>query len=119
MSRLSLFPLARSTWCVALLTILGIFGSQETRAASNWSSTLTRDPRGAFPELRPARASYAYGWSGITAATPEVYFHRGDQQTLVLEGRVRTVGPARVLWRLELNYRSVANAETLRPFETH
>ncbi len=91
MSRLSPFPLTRSTWCVALLTSLGIFGSQETRAASNWSSTLTRDPRGPFPELRPARATYAYGWSGITAATSEVYFHRGDQQTLVLEGRVENL----------------------------
>ena len=48
MSRLSPFPLARSTWCAALLTSLGIFVSQETRAASNWSSTLTRDPRGPF-----------------------------------------------------------------------
>jgi len=119
MSRLSPFPLTRSTWCAALLTSLGIFGSQETSAASNWSSTLTHDPRGPFPELRPARATYAYGWSGITAATSEVYFHRGDQQTLVLEGRGRTVGLARVLWRFDLNYRSVANAETLRPLETH
>ena len=109
----------RSAWCAALLTSLGIFGSQETRAASNWSSTLTRDPRGPFPELRPARATYAYGWSGITAATSEVYFHRGDQQTFVLEGRARTVGLARILWRFDLNYRSVTNAETLRPLETH
>src|SRR6266446_4903599 len=83
MSRLSPFPLTRSTWCAALLTSLGIFGSEETRAASNWSSTLTRDPRGPFPELR----------------------------------RARTVGLARVLWRFDLNYRSVANAETLRPLE--
>src|SRR4029077_9299670 len=95
MSRLSPFPLTRSTWRAALLTSLGIFGSQETRAASNWSSTLTRDPRGPFPELRPARATYAYGWGGTTPRHPTVFFHRGDQQTLVLEGQGRTVGLAR------------------------
>jgi len=93
--------------------------SQETRAASNWPSSLTRDPRGSFPDLRPARATYVYGWSGITAATSDVYFHRGDQRTFVLEGRGRTVGLARVLWRFDLDYRSAANAETLRPLDTH
>jgi hypothetical protein len=65
------------------------------------------------------RATYVYGWSGITAATSDVYFHRGDQQTFALEGRGRTVGLARVLWRFDLDYRSAANAETLRPLDTH
>jgi len=118
MSRLSPFPLVRSTRCAALLTSLGILVFQDARAASNWPSTLTRDPRGSFPDLRPVRATYVYGWSGITAATSDVYF-RGDQQTFVLEGRGRTVGLARVLWRFDLNYRSAVNAETLRPLETH
>src|SRR5438046_8005991 len=119
MSRLSPSPLARSTWSAALLTILGIFVSPETRAASNWPSSLTRDPRGSFPDLRSARATYVYGWSGIAAATSDVYFHRRDQQTFVLEGRGRTVSLARVLWRFDLDYRSAANAETLRPLDTH
>ncbi|PYK46014.1 MAG: hypothetical protein DME46_02635, partial [Verrucomicrobia bacterium] len=69
MSRLSPFPLVRSTRCAALLTSLGILVFQDARAASNWPSTLTRDPRGSFPDLRPVRATYVYGWSGITAAT--------------------------------------------------
>jgi hypothetical protein len=119
MSRLTPFPPARSTWCAALLTSLGILVSPETRGASNWPSSLTRDPRGSFPELRSVRATYVYGWSGITAATSDVYFHRGDQQTFVLEGRGRTVGLARVLWRFDLDYRADANAETLRPLDTH
>jgi hypothetical protein len=119
MSRLTPFPPARLTWCAALLTSLGILVSQETRAASNWPSSLTRDPRGSFPDLRPVRATYVYGWSGITAATSDVYFHRGDQQTFVLEGRGRTVGLARVLWRFDLDYRAAANAESLRPLDTH
>jgi hypothetical protein len=36
-----------------------------------------------------------------------------------LEGKGRTVGLARVLWRFDLSYRSVANAQTLRPLEAH
>ena len=119
MSRRSLLPLTRTTYWTVLLTSLGILVSQETRATSNWPSTLTHEPRGSFPDLRPVRATYVYGWSGITAATSEGYFHRGDQQTFVLEGRGRTVGLARVLWRFDLSYRSAANAETLRPLETH
>ncbi|PYL98794.1 MAG: hypothetical protein DMF19_13690, partial [Verrucomicrobia bacterium] len=83
MSRLSPFPLARSSWCAVILTSLGILISQQTRAASNWPSTLTRDPRGSFPDLRSVRATYVYGWSGITAAASDVYFHRGDQETFV------------------------------------
>jgi len=87
--------------------------------AEDWTSTLTRDPRGNFPDLRPLRASYAFSWSGITAATAEAYFHRGGENTFVLEGKGRTVGLARVLWRFDVNYRSLADAQTLRPVELH
>jgi Protein of unknown function (DUF3108) len=88
-------------------------------AAPEWTSTLTRDAPGNFPELRPVRATYAFGWSGITAATAEVYFHHGEENTLVLEGRGHTIGLARVLWKFDLSYRSVADAQTLRPLEMH
>jgi len=49
----------------------------------------------------------------------DVSFRHGEQQTFVLEGKGRTVGLARVLWRFDLSYRSVANAQTLRPLEAH
>jgi hypothetical protein len=88
-------------------------------AAPDWASTLSRDPRGDFPDLRPLHATYAFGWSGITAGTANVYFHRGDGNTFVLEGHGRSIGLARVLWRYDVNYRSVADAKTLRPLEMH
>jgi hypothetical protein len=119
MSPPSGLPLRPSHFCSTVLTSLGTFVCQVAIAASDWQSTLTQDPRGNFPDLRPVHATYVYGWSGITAATSEVYFHRGDQQTFDLEGRGRTVGLARILWRFDLNYRSAANAQTLRPIETH
>ncbi len=64
-------------------------------------------------------ATYAFSWSGITAASADIYFHRGDENSFVLEGRGRTLGLARVLWKFDLSYRSVANAQTLHPLETH
>jgi hypothetical protein len=91
--------------------------AQSSRASGDWTSTLTRAPRGDFPDLRPVRASYSFGWSGITAATAEIHFHRGPGQTFVLEGHGGTVGLARVLWHYEVDYRSVANGQTLRPIE--
>jgi len=119
MSRLSHLLLARSVLGVSLLTTLGFFPSQDTRGATDWASTLTHDARGNFPDLRPGHATYVYGWSGITAATSEVSFRHGEQQTFVLEAKGRTVGLARILWRFDLSYRSVVNAQTLRPLETH
>ncbi len=98
---------------------LCFFPFQETKGGTDWASTLTHDPRGNFPDLRPGHATYVYGWSGITAGTSEVSFRHGEQQTFVLDGKGRSVGLARMLWRFDLSYRSVANAQTLRPLETY
>jgi len=119
MSRLSHLLLARSVFGVSLLTTLGFFPSQETKGETDWAATLTHDARGNFPDLRPGHATYVYGWSGITAATSEVSFRHGEQQTLVLEAKGRTLGLARILWRFDLSYLSVVNAQTLRPLEAH
>ena len=118
-SRLSRFLLTRSLFGISLLTTLGFFSLQESRGSADWPSTLTDDSRGNFPDPRTVHATYVYGWSGITAATSEAYFHRGEPQTFVLEGKAHTVGLARILWKFDLNYRSVVNAQTLRPLETH
>ena len=87
-------------------------------SAANWQSTLTKDPPGNFPELRPLRATYRFGWSGLTAATGEVHFTKPSQDRLQLDGTGRTISFVRALWKLDVNYHSLANAETLRPVET-
>ena len=104
---------------LTLLTTLGFLLPEKVSGGTDWKSTLTHDPRGNFPDPRPAHATYTYGWSGITAATSEAYFRHGDQRTFVLEGKGHTVGLARILWKFDLSYRSVVNAQTLRPLETH
>jgi hypothetical protein len=88
-------------------------------AAPDWTSTLTREPPGDFPGLRPVRATYTFGWSGITAGTASVRFFRGEANNFILEGHGRSAGFARVLWKFVVKYRSVADAETLRPLEMH
>jgi hypothetical protein len=86
--------------------------------AENWEATLSKDPAGNFPELRPLRASYRFGWSGLAAATGDVHFTKPSENKFQLEGTGRTVGLVRALWKLDVNYQAAATAETLRPIET-
>jgi Protein of unknown function (DUF3108) len=86
--------------------------------AANWQATLSKEPAGNFPELRPLCASYRFGWSGLTAATGEVHFTKPSNDRFQLDGTGRTIGLVRALWKLDVNYRAVANAETLGPIET-
>jgi hypothetical protein len=86
--------------------------------AANWQATVSKDPAGNFPALRPLRASYRFGWSGLTAATGEVHFTRPSEDKFELDGTGQTIGLVRALWRLDVNHHAVASAETLRPVET-
>lgn len=85
--------------------------------AENWEATVSKDPPGNFPELRPLRASYRFGWSGFTAATGDVHVTKPSQDTFQLDGTGRTIGLVRALWKLDVNYQAVTSAGTLRPIE--
>lgn len=100
---------------VALLLLLA---SSFTALEASWQSTVTKDPPGSFPELRPLRASYHFGWAGVTAASGEVHFTKASGDRFQLEAVGRTTGFVRVLWKLDINYRGLANVDTLRPIET-
>ena len=86
--------------------------------AENWEATLSKDPIGSFPELRPLRASYRFGWSGLTAATGDVHFTKPSENRFQLDGTGRTIGFVRALWKFDVSYQAIASAETLRPIET-
>jgi hypothetical protein len=98
------------------ITILIAFCSGSL--AATWQATLSKDPPGTFPELRPLHASYRFGWSGLTAATGEVHFNKPSGDKFQFDGTGRTIGFVRALWRFDVNHRAVANAETLHPIET-
>jgi hypothetical protein len=87
--------------------------------AVDWQATLSKERAGNFPELRPLRASYRFGWSGVTAATGEIHFTKPSNDRFQLEGTGRTIGLVRALWKLDVNYRAIANVGTLSPIETH
>lgn len=87
-------------------------------AAPSWESTLTKDPPGNFPELRPIRTTYHFGWSGITAGKGEMHFSKVAGKHFQLEANGGTTGLARALWKLDATYRGLASAETLRPIES-
>jgi hypothetical protein len=88
-----------------------------TGVAADWQSTVTKDP-GTFPPLRPLQATYAFGWSGFSAATGEVHFTKPSEDHFQLDATGRTIGLARALWKLDATHYALADAETLRPIET-
>jgi hypothetical protein len=92
---------------------------QPLLAAPSWQASLSKDPPGNFPSLRPLRAAYVFGWGGFTAATAEVQFvHPAPDRTL-LQGTGHTTGFVRALWKYDVNYKAWANPSTLRPIETN
>src|SRR6188472_4663598 len=101
---------------ICALTI--VLASGASSYAADWQATLSKEPRGNFPELRSLRASYRFGWSGVTAATGEVHFTKPSTDKFELEGTGRTIGFVRALWKLDATYRAFANSQTLAPIET-
>jgi hypothetical protein len=99
--------------CITLLFAFGV-----NSLSANWQATVSKDSVGNFPNLRPLRASYRFGWSGLTAATGEVHFTKPSRDKFQFDGTGRTIGLVWVLWRLDVNHRAVASAETLHPIET-
>jgi hypothetical protein len=107
--------LIRSQLPLAIFSFLAFCSSL---LAQNWETTISKDPAGNFPELRPLRASYRFGWSGLTAATGEVHFTKPSEDKFQLDGAGRTIGLVRALWKLDASYQAAASAGTLRPVET-
>jgi hypothetical protein len=103
-------PRCRSSCWTAIV----LFGLCSSSLAADWQSTLTREPPGNFPELRPLRASYRFGWAGFTAATGEVHFTAPSEEKFQLDGTGQTIGFVRALWKLDADFHAVANSKSLR-----
>ncbi len=86
--------------------------------ASDWQSSISKDPPGNFPELRPLHANYHFGWAGFTAATGDIRFKKIATDRFQVEAAGRTIGFVRALWKLDASYRAVADADRLRPIES-
>jgi len=103
----------RITNCAITILVASCTGS----LAADWQATLSKEPAGNFPELRPLRAFYRFGWSGVTAATGEIHFTKTSNDRFQLEGTGHTIGFVRALWKLDVTQRAVTNSQTLAPIE--
>lgn len=83
--------------------------------ADDWRATLSPVQPGRFPPPRPLQAVYRFGWSGITAAEADFKFSNDPRGQLRLNMDTKTIGPVRLLWRLDAQHTAVCDAATLRP----
>jgi hypothetical protein len=114
-----LSPVSRrsSYFSLSIAAISGLLSA--TCHAAGWQSTVSKEPPGNFPTPRSVRAAYRFGWAGLTAATAEVHFSKTPDNRCQLEGTGGTIRLAHFLWKLDVKYRSFANADTLRPIEVN
>lgn len=98
---------------LSLLALSGVIALPTARAAG-WEATVAPYAPGNFPEPRPVKAQYVFGWSGLTAASAQLHFYRADDR-FVLDGSAETIGAARGLWPFEVQHNSTTDARTLRP----
>ena len=80
--------------------MIGLLGGPlaATFGAPTWQSSLTKDPPGNFPELRPVRTSYHFGWSGFTAGTGDMHFTKTADRKFQLEANGGSIdGPGPVV----------------------
>jgi len=109
----------RTQFRIAGWLTAALFACCTSSLAASWQATVSKDPPGNFPELRPLHASYRFGWSGFTAATGEVRFTKPATDKFEFNGTGRTIGLVRALWKFDVTHRAIANAQTLHPIETH
>lgn len=108
----------QSRFRVTRYAVIILFSSWTGSFASDWQATLSKEPAGKFPELRPLHAFYRFGWSGVTAATGEIHFTKPSNDRFDLDGTGRTIGFVRALWRLDVAQHAEANSQTLAPIQT-
>lgn len=102
----------------ALLAILWLCVAAIPAArAEGWESTVSTFTPGSFPEPRPVRVRYSFGWGGFTAATADVRFEKLNNGRFRFDASGGTVGLARSLWTYELRHTALSEAETLRPIQ--
>lgn len=115
-----MIPLRHSTKARRLGFAGGIFLAAFAAAAwsaagfGDWRDTISRQ-RGAFPNLRPAKLHYEFGWSGFTAAEADATFGQSETGHCKLDLKAKTVGFVRSLWKMDTNASSACSQKTLRP----
>lgn len=83
--------------------------------AAGWETMVNAGPAGPFPEPRPLRANYRFGWSGFTAANAAIRVSKPAPDRLQIDGTGQTSSALRALWKFSVNHTATADRATLRP----
>lgn len=100
-----------SAGCALLVGSIGVL------SAESWEETVPPFAPGSFPELRPVKVQYGFGWNGVTAATADLHLTKTPDEHYRLEATGRTVGFARNLWKFDVAHVGLSDARTLRPIQ--
>ncbi|MDQ3626712.1 MAG: DUF3108 domain-containing protein [Verrucomicrobiota bacterium] len=99
--------------CLCGLTLLAPLPASD---AADWERSVSPVVRGAFPELRPVRTSYRFGWNGIAAAQADIRLAK-TARGFEFQATGGTIGLARTLWSYDVQHAAISDPETLRPIE--
>ena len=94
--------------CLSLAVISSARGA-------GWETTLPPFTPGTFPEARPLRVRYNFGWGGYSAAKADIRLEKLPNGQHRFEASGGTMGLARTLWSYDLRHSAVSDAGTLRP----
>ena len=86
-----------------------------TSFGADWEATVSPVVAGTFPEPRPLRASYRFGWGSVTAAKGDIRFTRTPDGRHRFDATGGTTGLARNLWAYDVKHSATSDARTLRP----
>ena len=84
--------------------------------AATWEATVSQITPGSFPELRPVRTTYRFGWNGVAAGRGDVRLTK-SAAGFHFEASGGTIGLARKLWKYDVRHTARSDAQTLRPIE--
>jgi len=104
---------------IHLLFLAGLILLAPAPAAfgEEWENSVGPMVRGSFPDMRPLRVQYAFGWNGFTAATAEIRLTKATDDQLQIEAAGHTVGLAKTLWNFEAKHLGLVDARTLHPIQ--
>ena len=101
---------------LATFAALAIFLPPPGGHAADWESSITPVAPGAFPELRPLRTTYRFGWNGVAAGRGEIRLGK-TAAAFHFDASGGTIGLARKLWKYDVRHTARSDAQTLRPLD--
>ena len=102
---------------LVILNCLGLLAAAPAVSAEEWQKSITPYARGNFPDLKPGRLQYVFGWNGITAASADLVLTKSADERLQVEATGHTIGLAKALWNFETKHVGIVDAQMLRPIQ--